>query len=61
MPAVFPWLQRLGEVDAAEMQRVFNMGVGLALVIEPEAVRQAQECLTAAGIESWTIGKASGG
>ena len=61
VPAVFPWLQRLGEVDAAEMQRVFNMGVGLALVIEPEAVRQAQECLTAAGIESWTIGKASGG
>jgi phosphoribosylformylglycinamidine cyclo-ligase len=61
VPAVFPWLQRLGEVDAAEMQRVFNMGVGLALVIEPEAVRQAQECLTSAGIESWKIGKVVGG
>ena len=57
VPAVFRWLQSLGDVDAGEMHRVFNMGVGLVLVIAPVAVRQAQECLTAAGIESWTIGK----
>lgn len=57
VPAVFPWLQRLGDVDASEMQRVFNMGVGLVLVIEPGAVRPAQECITALGIENWTIGR----
>ncbi len=57
VPPVFPWLQRLGNVDADEMRRVFNLGVGLVLVIEPGAVRQAQECLTAAGLESWRIGK----
>ncbi len=26
IPPVFPWLQRLGSVDQAEMDRVFNMG-----------------------------------
>ena len=29
VPPVFPWLQTLGDVDPAEMDRVFNMGIGL--------------------------------
>jgi phosphoribosylformylglycinamidine cyclo-ligase len=33
VPQVFPWLQRLGAVDHAEMDRVFNMGIGLILVV----------------------------
>src|SRR5262249_11249280 len=33
IPRVFPWLQRLGSVDRAEMDRVFNMGIGLILVV----------------------------
>jgi phosphoribosylformylglycinamidine cyclo-ligase len=33
VPPVFTWLQRLGEVDLAEMDRVFNQGVGLVLVV----------------------------
>ena len=35
MPPVFTWLQRLGEVEQAEMDQVFNMGVGLVLVVAP--------------------------
>ena len=30
---VFPWLQALGSVEAAEMDRVFNMGIGLVIVV----------------------------
>ena len=30
-----PWLRRLGEVEPAEMDRVFNMGLGLVLVVSP--------------------------
>ncbi len=33
VPPVFPWLQKLGSVDSAEMDRVFNMGIGLVLVV----------------------------
>ncbi len=33
VPAVFPWLARAGGVAAAEMLRVFNCGVGMALVV----------------------------
>ena len=35
VPGVFGWLQQLGDVSAAEMERVFNMGLGLVLVVSP--------------------------
>lgn len=35
MPPVFPWLQRLGNVPQAEMDRVFNCGIGFAVVARP--------------------------
>ena len=33
IPEVFQWLQQLGEVDEAEMFRVFNMGIGMTLIV----------------------------
>lgn len=33
VPPVFPWLQSLGSVEPAEMDRVFNMGIGLVLIV----------------------------
>lgn len=42
MPPILPWLQRLGEIEQAEMDRVFNGGIGFAVVIradEADAVR----------------------
>ncbi len=32
---IFAWLQRLGNIDEAEMFRVFNMGVGFVLIVSP--------------------------
>jgi phosphoribosylformylglycinamidine cyclo-ligase len=38
VPPVFNWLARAGRVDASEMLRVFNCGVGMALVVsDPDA------------------------
>jgi phosphoribosylformylglycinamidine cyclo-ligase len=34
-PRVFDLIQRLGDVDDAEMYRVFNMGLGMILVVPP--------------------------
>ena len=35
VPPVFTWMQRLGEVEQAEMDQVFNMGIGLVMVVAP--------------------------
>ena len=61
MPPVFPWLQQLGEVDDDEMYRVFNMGVGLALVVSPYYAESIHDQLAACGLASWPIGRAVAG
>ena len=33
MPPVFPWLQKLGDIEEAEMYRVFNMGIGFVMIV----------------------------
>jgi phosphoribosylformylglycinamidine cyclo-ligase len=33
VPPIFNWLSRAGKVDAGEMLRVFNCGIGMALVV----------------------------
>ena len=45
MPAVFGWLARTGGVEAAEMLRVFNCGVGMAVVVSDAeaAIRVLEE------------------
>ena len=57
VPAVFAWLQRLGEIDTDEMDRVFNMGIGMAMVVSPYYADSIRHQLADLGIESWTIGK----
>ncbi len=42
VPPVFPYLQRLGEIPEEEMYRVFNMGLGLVLVLPEEEAAKAQ-------------------
>ncbi|MEO8484922.1 MAG: phosphoribosylformylglycinamidine cyclo-ligase [Betaproteobacteria bacterium] len=55
-PPVFEWLATHGGVDAAEMLRVFNCGIGMALVVAPEHAAQALRSLARAGERAWRIG-----
>ena len=41
VPAIFDLIQELGHVDEAEMYRVFNMGIGMVLLVSPDQVEQA--------------------
>ena len=44
VPAPFDWIQKLGNISASEMDRVFNMGLGMVIIAAEscaEAVRQA--------------------
>jgi len=38
LPQVFPWLQELGGIALPEMDRVFNMGLGMVVVVPETAV-----------------------
>ena len=55
-PAVFDWLQRSGNVDDAEMFRVFNCGIGLVLVVAAADADRAQALLAGAGETVHRIG-----
>jgi phosphoribosylformylglycinamidine cyclo-ligase len=57
MPGVFNWIQRLGEIEPEEMDRVFNMGVGLVLVVSPHYADSIRHQLADGGLQSWTIGR----
>lgn len=57
VPPVFSWIERLGDVAADEMRRVFNMGIGLVLVVRPYFLDSIQQQLAKAGLRSWAIGR----
>ena len=54
---VFSWLQKLGEVAEDEMFRVFNMGIGMTLVVSDYYAESIQHQLSAMGLENWEIGR----
>ena len=55
-PPVFDWLQGLGKVADDEMDRVFNMGIGIALIVSPFYAESIQKMLSSAGLQNWVIG-----
>jgi phosphoribosylformylglycinamidine cyclo-ligase len=55
-PPIFEEIRRLGSVEEAEMDRVFNRGVGMALVVAAGRVDDALATLAGAGQPSTVIG-----
>jgi phosphoribosylformylglycinamidine cyclo-ligase len=53
---LFEWLQRAGEVDDAEMDRVFNCGIGMVAAVATEHAKRATDLLRAAGESVYQIG-----
>ena len=45
IPPLFQWIQNLGGVSDEEMQRVFNLGIGMVLIISPSEEQRAIELL----------------
>jgi len=43
IPPVFQLIQRLGPVAEEEMRRVFNLGIGMVIVVAPEHVATVQQ------------------
>lgn len=54
VPPLFQLIQQRGEVDPEEMYRVFNMGIGMVVVVAPENVSTLQAALPE---ETFVIGE----
>ncbi|MFN6955554.1 MAG: AIR synthase-related protein, partial [Acetobacteraceae bacterium] len=57
VPPVFGWLARTGNVAPAEMLRVFNCGIGMALVVAERDAEAAAALLAAEGEAVRRIGR----
>jgi phosphoribosylformylglycinamidine cyclo-ligase len=58
VPAVMRVIQRIGELDAAELYAVFNMGVGFTVTVAPGDAERALAALRGTGLEAWRLGHA---
>lgn len=54
---VFQILEEAGKVDPLEMHEVFNMGVGMTLVVSEAQCSAILRSLKSRGVESWVIGE----
>ena len=53
---VFGLIAARGRVERAEMEKTFNMGVGMVAVLPPDDVDRALAMLTARHVPSWVLG-----
>ncbi|MEZ5974162.1 MAG: AIR synthase-related protein [Planctomycetota bacterium] len=53
---LFDWLVEEAGIDHEEAYRVFNMGVGMVLCVDPADADQVQREVQAAGEEVWRLG-----
>ncbi|MBK9180011.1 MAG: phosphoribosylformylglycinamidine cyclo-ligase [Acidimicrobiales bacterium] len=56
-PRIFGEIQRLGHVDDEEMARVFNLGVGMVVVVPPSDALRALDVLRTAGHRAIELGE----
>lgn len=56
IPVIFKWLAEQGNVNETDMFSTFNMGIGMAVIIEAEDLEQCLEFFRGENIKSWHIG-----
>jgi phosphoribosylformylglycinamidine cyclo-ligase len=55
-PAIFDWLQRMGQVEAHEMHRTFNCGIGMTIAVAAGDAAATIALLQRQGEQAWRIG-----
>ena len=54
---VFDWIAEEGAVPIDEMERTFNMGIGMVLIVEPAAAGNVKAVLAEQGEQVFEIGR----
>jgi phosphoribosylformylglycinamidine cyclo-ligase len=57
VPPVFRALAEAGGVSREEMFRTFNMGVGMVVVVSPDAAADVLQRIRARGCDAWLLGE----
>jgi len=57
VPPIFPLVQKLGRVDEEEMVEVFNMGIGMVLIVSPYYASAVARRIRRFGVEPYRIGE----
>jgi phosphoribosylformylglycinamidine cyclo-ligase len=57
LPPLFQWLQARGQMQAAELARTFNCGIGMVLAVSPAEAGAVTARLQAAGETLFAIGR----
>ena len=56
LPKLFQWLQKAGNVEAQEMYRTFNCGIGMVVIVAAEDADKAQAFLAEQGETVYRLG-----
>lgn len=60
-PAVFEWMARLGAIGKHEMERTFNLGIGLVVCVPQEEKETCIKCVEGVGLNAWHLGDVTKG
>jgi phosphoribosylformylglycinamidine cyclo-ligase len=56
-PPLFEFLMKAGPIEMREAFATFNMGVGFAAIVAPEAAEQVVDTAVGAGYDAWLAGR----
>jgi phosphoribosylformylglycinamidine cyclo-ligase len=57
VPDIFKFLEQSGNIIKDEMYRVFNMGIGMAIIIDPGDINKVKNAASTSGENIYQIGK----
>ena len=57
VPPVFDWLQKLGDIEQAEMDHVFNSGIGFVVIVSSYYAESIQRQLEEERVPTFVIGE----
>jgi phosphoribosylformylglycinamidine cyclo-ligase len=55
-PAIMSFIGAVGPVDQAELERTFNMGVGMLAFVAPTGADATLDLLANRGVDAWVVG-----
>jgi phosphoribosylformylglycinamidine cyclo-ligase len=55
-PEIFKWLQKMGNIEDAEMHRTFNCGIGMVMIVPAAEAKAAIDSLGSHGVEAFEVG-----
>jgi phosphoribosylformylglycinamidine cyclo-ligase len=61
VPRIFTEIQRVGQVSDEEMRKVFNLGIGMVVVVPPDEVHKTLDVLRTEGHRAVEIGQVVAG